>query len=66
MKKIFFSLVVILFAANLVSAQMEYGDEKVKASFRVEQNGSEATIIADISIYIYISISMHICVKTCI
>ena len=50
MKKIFFSLLVILFAANLVSAQMEYGDEKVKATFRVEQNGSEATITADISI----------------
>ncbi len=50
MKKIFFSLLVVLFATNVVSAQMEYPDEKVKAKFKIEQNGTEATIIAEISI----------------
>lgn len=50
MKKIFFSLVALLFATSFLSAQMEYPEDKVKASFKVEQNGSEATIIAEVSI----------------
>ena len=50
MKKFFFSLLVVLFTVTSVSAQVVYGDEKVKANFTVEQNGSEATIIVNISI----------------
>ncbi len=50
MKKIFFSLIVLLFGTTFLSAQIEFGDSKVKSNFTIEQIGDEATISCKISI----------------
>ena len=52
MKVLFSFLLLLTFASqhSYVNAQVEYPEDKAKWTFKVEQKGCEATIIAEVAI----------------